>query len=180
MPCISPGAWTPCYLSHWYQAITFHLHCSPYQGSQWMDSFLLLIRIVNVPQFFELQAISLQNLTYILLEFPHHLESVLLVNCYSIVFLHEIRIPILIRGYKAQRGSWLGNPGGSTHPVDVFLDLTRQVILENPSNILEIQSPRGHISANKESMLLLVKPEIVIFSLLLVQVPMQLVNVTIK
>ena len=94
-----------------------------------------------------------------------------------------LRIVGLVGHHEAQRRSRGGNPGRSTDAINVFFNLTGEVILKNPGHALEVEASRRHVGADEHAALLalswfdLIKSKVVHLPMFMVHITMQLENV---
>jgi len=150
-----------------------------------MNTLVLLIGVIDVLQSFELDSMGLMtfSLSFLLprrLKHPCQVESVFVVNLDVVLLLHVLDIVRFLRHHEAQTFTRGGDTSCSSNSVHVLLDLTREVPLDDPSDIFEIKSTRSNIGAHEKTAFFFVETEEVDFTVTVVHVSVQLEHVAIK
>ena len=96
------------------------------------------------------------------------------------MLLHVCDIATLWRHHEAQTLTSRGDSSRPSNSVYILLDLTREIPLHDPLDMLEVKTPRGHICTDQQACLSFVEAKVVLLPLTMVHVSMELVDLAIE
>jgi len=95
----------------------------------------------------------------------------------SISLLHHANIFIFTWAlHEAKRLTTASHARCTTDSIDILLDLTRQIKVQHPRDIFEVETARCNIRADKRTLFIFVEASIGDFALRMVHITMQLVH----
>ena len=117
-----------------------------------MDLLHLLIAVFNVLEELESQVLNAVREVVLesSLELFEHVETIFTVHLDSVLLLHEAKVCKLLWHDEGERGARGSDTSGSANSVDIVLDRAREVVLDDPGYLFEVEASRGNICADQD------------------------------
>lgn len=147
--CICSSTWRSCHLSQRFQTCLLIKHNFSQFLSYRMQTFLLLIFTFYIFQFSKFEFKIVNIFMELFFKIFHDFVSTFFKKLYFVFFHQKFNIINFVGHNETKSGTLRSNSGCSSHSIDIFLNITAQVILNNPGNFFEIESSWCHISTNE-------------------------------